>query len=124
MDYNQRHKNCINQFKDEFGNTAIKVSGGASYAKVADRQRIFREHFPDAQVLTDLKSIDDTHVVFKTLIKENPKLKTPELEAAINEAALLSLQLELDFIDKVYELGDLEGCSKYNLTNFIKNRVR
>ena len=61
--------------------------------------------------------------LFRTLIKENPKLKTPELEAAINEAALLSLQLELDFIDKVYELGDLEGCSKYNLTNFIKNRV-
>ena len=61
--------------------------------------------------------------LFKTLIKENPELKTPELEAAINEAALLSLQLELDFIDKVYELGDLEGCSKYDLQNFIKNRV-
>ena len=61
--------------------------------------------------------------LFRTLIKENPELKTPELEAAINEAALLSLQLELDFIEKVYELGDLEGCSKYNLTNFIKNRV-
>ena len=61
--------------------------------------------------------------LFKTLIKENPRLKTPELEASINEAALLSLQLELDFIEKVYELGDLEGCSKYNLTNFIKNRV-
>ena len=56
-------------------------------------------------------------------IKENPHLKTPELEAAINEAALLSLELELNFINKVYELGDLEGCSKYNLTNFIKNRV-
>jgi len=61
--------------------------------------------------------------LFKTLIKENPKLKTPELEAAINEAALLSLTLELDFIDKVYELGDLEGCPKYDLVNFIKNRV-
>ena len=61
--------------------------------------------------------------LFKTLIEENPHLDTPELEAAINEAALLSLKLELDFIDKVYELGDLEGCSKYNLINFIKNRV-
>ena len=61
--------------------------------------------------------------LFRTLLRENPELKTPELEAAINEAALLSLQLELDFIEKVYELGDLEGCSKYNLTNFIKNRV-
>jgi len=74
MDYNQRHKNCIDQFKKEFDDTAITVSGGASYAKVSDRQRIFREHFPDAQVLTDLKSIDDTHVVFKTLIKVNDKI--------------------------------------------------
>ena len=61
--------------------------------------------------------------LFRTLIKENPKLKTQELEAAINEAALLSLKLELDFINKVYELGDLEGCSQYDLEHFIKNRV-
>ena len=61
--------------------------------------------------------------LFRTLIKENPQLKTPELEAAINEAALLSLQLELDFIRKCYELGDLEGCSQYDLENFIKNRI-
>ena len=61
--------------------------------------------------------------LFRTLVKENPKLKTQELEAAINEAALLSLKLELDFISKVYELGDLEGCSQYDLENFIKNRV-
>jgi len=61
--------------------------------------------------------------LFRTLINENPELKTPELETAINEAALLSLKLELDFINKVYELGDLEGCSKYDLEHFIKNRV-
>jgi ribonucleoside-diphosphate reductase beta chain len=61
--------------------------------------------------------------LFRTLVQENPKLKTQELEAAINEAALLSLKLELDFISKVYELGDLEGCSQYDLEHFIKNRV-
>jgi ribonucleoside-diphosphate reductase beta chain len=61
--------------------------------------------------------------LFRTLLQENPKLKTQELEAAINEAALLSLKLELDFIRKIYELGDLEGCSQYDLENFIKNRV-
>jgi ribonucleoside-diphosphate reductase beta chain len=61
--------------------------------------------------------------LFKTLIKENPQLKTPQLIESINQAAKLSLKLELDFINKVYELGDLEGCSKYDLTNFIKNRV-
>jgi hypothetical protein len=57
------------------------------------------------------------------LLEEKPELKTPELEAAINEAALLSLQLELDFIEKVYEMGDLEGCSKDDLKSFIKHRV-
>jgi len=61
--------------------------------------------------------------LFKTLIKENPHLQTPQLIESINQAAKLSLKLELDFINKVYELGDLEGCSKYDLTNFIKNRV-
>lgn len=61
--------------------------------------------------------------LFRTLIEENPELKTPELEAAINEAALLSLQLEFDFINKAFELGDLEGCSKDDLIHFIKNRV-
>jgi ribonucleoside-diphosphate reductase beta chain len=61
--------------------------------------------------------------LFRTLIKENPHLNTPDLKAAINEAALLSLKLELDFINKVYELGDLEGCSKEDLVAFIKNRV-
>jgi len=61
--------------------------------------------------------------LFRTLLEEKPELKTPELEAAINEAALLSLQLELDFIEKVYEEGDLEGCSKDDLISFIKHRV-
>jgi len=61
--------------------------------------------------------------LFRTLIEENPKLKTPELEAAINEAALLSLKLELDFIKKCYSLGDLEGCPQYDLENFIKHRI-
>ena len=61
--------------------------------------------------------------LFRTLLLEHPELNTPELEAAINEAALLSLKLELDFIEKVYELGDLEGCNKDDLIHFIKNRV-
>ena len=61
--------------------------------------------------------------LFRTLLLEHPELNTPELEASINEAALLSLKLEVDFIEKVYELGDLEGCNKEDLIHFIKNRV-
>jgi ribonucleoside-diphosphate reductase beta chain len=61
--------------------------------------------------------------LFRTLLKEHPEYDTPELKADIEEAAKLSLKLELDFIDKVYEMGDLEGCTKYDLTSFIKHRV-
>ena len=61
--------------------------------------------------------------VFRQLIKEKPELNTPELKEDIRQAALLSLKLELDFIDKVYEMGDLEGCTKYDLVSFIKHRT-
>ena len=61
--------------------------------------------------------------LFRTLLKEHPEFDTPELRADIEEAAKLSLKLELDFIDKVYEMGDLEGCPKYDLVSFIKHRV-
>ena len=62
--------------------------------------------------------------LFRTLLKEHPELDTPRIKRTeIEEAARLSLKLELDFIDKVYEMGDLEGCSKYDLVSFIKHRV-
>ena len=61
--------------------------------------------------------------LYRQLMEEKPELNTPELRESIKEAALLSLKLELDFIDKVYEMGDLEGCSKYDLVSFIKHRV-
>jgi len=61
--------------------------------------------------------------LFRTLLEEHPELNTPELKSQIEDAAHLSLKLELDFIDKVYEMGDLEGCSKYDLVSFIKHRV-
>ena len=61
--------------------------------------------------------------MFRELMKEKPELNTPELKEDIRQAALLSLKLELDFIDKVYEMGDLEGCSKYDLVSFIKHRT-
>ena len=61
--------------------------------------------------------------MFRELMKEKPELNTPELKEDIRQAALLSLKLELDFIDKVYEMGDLEGCTKYDLVSFIKHRT-
>ncbi len=47
--------------------------------------------------------------LFRQLLIEKPELNTPELKEAVRQAALLSLKLELDFIDKVYNMGDLDG---------------
>jgi len=61
--------------------------------------------------------------LFRTLMQEHPEFKTPELIADINEAASNALKLEFDFIDKVFEMGDLENLTKNELKNFIKHRV-
>ena len=61
--------------------------------------------------------------LFRTLMKEHPEFKTPELIADINEAAATALQLEFDFIDKIFEMGDLENLTKEELKNFIRHRV-
>jgi ribonucleoside-diphosphate reductase beta chain len=61
--------------------------------------------------------------LFKTLIAENPELDTPQLRNSIVEACELSVQLEFDFIDKAFEMGDIENLSKVQLKNFIKQRA-
>jgi len=61
--------------------------------------------------------------LFRTLIQEYPELKTDKLIKDIEEAATLALQLEFNFIDKIFEMGDLENLSKDELKNFIKHRV-
>src|SRR6056300_2110243 len=61
--------------------------------------------------------------LFRTLMKEHPEFKTPELITDINEAAVTALQIEFYFIDKVFEMGDLENLTKNELKNFIRHRV-
>ena len=61
--------------------------------------------------------------LFRQLMKEHPELKTPELVSEIEKAALMALDLEFKFIDKIFEMGDLENLSKDDLKNFIKHRV-
>ena len=61
--------------------------------------------------------------LFRTLMEEHPEFKTPELIADIEEAAKGALQLEFDFIDKIFEMGDLENLTKDELKNFIRHRV-
>ena len=61
--------------------------------------------------------------LFRTLMEEHPELKTDKLIAEIREAATAALQLEFNFIDKIFEMGDLENLTKDELKNFIKHRV-
>jgi ribonucleoside-diphosphate reductase beta chain len=61
--------------------------------------------------------------LYRTLLSENPELDTPQLTQAIYEACHLSVQLEFDFIDKAFEMGNIEGLTKEQLKNFIKARA-
>jgi ribonucleoside-diphosphate reductase beta chain len=61
--------------------------------------------------------------LFRTLLEEQPDLNTEDLRDKIIEACELSVQLEFDFIDKAFEMGDVEGLTKEQLKNFIKARA-
>jgi ribonucleoside-diphosphate reductase beta chain len=61
--------------------------------------------------------------LFRTLLQEQPELDTDELRNKITEACQLSVQLEFDFIDKAFEMGEVEGLNKNQLKAFIKARA-
>jgi ribonucleoside-diphosphate reductase beta chain len=61
--------------------------------------------------------------LFRKLLEEQPELNTSELRNKVIEACNLSVQLEFDFIDKAFEMGDIEGLNKNQLKNFIKARA-
>jgi ribonucleoside-diphosphate reductase beta chain len=61
--------------------------------------------------------------LFRTLMKENPDLNTSELQDEIENACYTSVELEFDFIDKAFEMGNIDGINKNQLKNFIKARA-
>jgi ribonucleoside-diphosphate reductase beta chain len=61
--------------------------------------------------------------LFRTLLQEQPELDTDELRNKITEACHLSVQLEFNFIDKAFEMGEVEGLNVDQLKNFIKSRA-
>jgi len=61
--------------------------------------------------------------LFRTLIEEHPELNTPELQNEIENACHVSVELEFNFIDKAFEMGDIDGINKEQLKNFIKARA-
>ena len=61
--------------------------------------------------------------LFRTLMQESPELDTVEMRNNVIEACNLSVKLEFDFIDKAFEMGEIEGSNKDQLKNFIKARA-
>jgi len=60
--------------------------------------------------------------LFNHMCKEYPGLKE-EARKTIEEAASLMVDLEMKFIDKMFEQGDLENLKKQDLKSFILRRA-
>jgi ribonucleoside-diphosphate reductase beta chain len=60
--------------------------------------------------------------LFRHMCQEYPELKESVSEE-IYTAAELMVKMELDFIDKMFEMGDLDNLKKEDLKNFIKSRA-
>jgi ribonucleoside-diphosphate reductase beta chain len=61
-------------------------------------------------------------MLFRHMCEEYPELKE-EVKPAVEEAATLMVDMELKFIDKMFEMGDLENMKKEDLKEFIKKRA-
>ena len=61
--------------------------------------------------------------LFTQLLKERPELDTIDLRLKVTEACQISVDLEFAFIDKVFEMGNLDNLSKEQLKNFIQARA-
>jgi len=60
--------------------------------------------------------------LFRHMCEEYPEVKEQTKET-IEEAAKLIVELETRFIDKMFEMGDLENLSSSDLKEFIKQRT-
>jgi len=60
--------------------------------------------------------------LFRHMCEEIPDLKE-ECKSHVLEAADIMVDLELKYIDKMFEQGDIENLKKEDLKNFIKKRT-
>lgn len=61
--------------------------------------------------------------LFRTLMEENPDLLDDDLKEQIFDAARLTIELEDNFIDKAFELGEVEGLTVADMKTFIRYRA-
>lgn len=62
-------------------------------------------------------------MLFNELMKENPECFTDELKKDIYDAARLTIELEDNYIDKAFDLGEVEGLTKFQMKQFIRHRA-
>lgn len=60
--------------------------------------------------------------LFNLFVKEYPEIWTDDLKKDIVDAARATVELEDGFIDKAFELGDVEGLTAYDVKQFIRQR--
>jgi ribonucleoside-diphosphate reductase beta chain len=60
--------------------------------------------------------------LFNHMCQEYPELRSV-VQPVVEEAAQLMVEMELNFIDKMFEQGDLENLNKDDLKEFIKMRA-
>lgn len=61
--------------------------------------------------------------LFRTIIEENPEIWTEHLKKQIYKGIDLALINEFIYIDKIFEMGDLETITKAQLKNFMYDRA-
>jgi ribonucleoside-diphosphate reductase beta chain len=60
--------------------------------------------------------------LFRHMCEEYPELRE-SVQAQVEEAASLMVEMEIRFINKMFEMGDLENLKADNLKEFIKKRA-
>jgi ribonucleoside-diphosphate reductase beta chain len=61
-------------------------------------------------------------VLFNHLCEENPGVRD-SVRTQVEEAARIAVEMEMNFIDKMFEMGDLENLKAGDLKEFIKKRA-
>ncbi|MEM4359942.1 MAG: ribonucleotide-diphosphate reductase subunit beta [Candidatus Bilamarchaeaceae archaeon] len=61
--------------------------------------------------------------LFRTFISEYQEVWTDDLKKQVYDSARLTVDLEDSFIDKVFELGPIEGLDPKDLKNYIRFRA-
>lgn len=61
--------------------------------------------------------------LFRQLKTEHPELDTPQMAQNIYDACRVSVDLEFDFVQKAFEMGDIPNLTQDQIRNYIKARA-